>query len=138
MIDKIYLDASFFVALQIKEHIFYQKAWKKINKSQSIKIYFSLFTLDEAIHVLKKYKLSKSKIIKIVKDKLINTNKSILISYKDDKKTSLKYLNLWQKYNLRPIDSVHLFLMKQHKIKTIATFDNDFIKNKKQPGIKVL
>ena len=49
-----------------------------------------------------------------------------------------KYLKQWQKYNLRPIDSVHFFLMKQHKIKTIATFDNDFIKNKKQLGIKVL
>jgi len=138
MIDKIYLDASFFIAFKIPSHPFYKKALKIFDQIKNQQIYFSLFFIDEVIYNLSKYKLNKKQITDLVKKDLLEANNTFLLTLPPQKKIIEKYLKQWQKYNLKPIDSVHLFLMKQHKIKTIATFDNHFIKNKKQLGINIL
>ncbi len=138
MKDLIYLDASFFIATQIKEHIFHKQASKifKNKMNESVFCYTAL-TIDEIIHALSRY-LSKPEIVLLIETNLFNMQSFLYLN------TSLKYidikeyLNTWENTTLKPRDAMHYFFMQQNNITNIATFDTDFIKNKKRLGIEIL
>lgn len=138
MKDLIYLDASFFIATQIKEHIFHKQASKifKNKISESVFCYSGL-TIDEILHALSRY-LSKSEIVAVINNNLFNMQSFLYLN------TSLKYidikeyLSIWENTTLKPRDAMHYFFMQQNNIIKIATFDDDFIKNKKRLGIEII
>lgn len=141
VVSKCYLDASFFVALQVVGHVHREKAEEKLDKlsQNQTTICYSWLMIDEAIHVLHSYyDFSKEKVAFAVKESLIEATNSQLVTNLVQEEKLLKYLRFWQKNKLRPRDALHLFLIKQHKIKTIATFDQDFIAQRKKLKIEIL
>ncbi|MDA1338445.1 MAG: type II toxin-antitoxin system VapC family toxin [bacterium] len=137
MKDLIYLDASFFIATQIKEHIFHKQASVTYQKFANNSTFcFTSLTIDEVLHALSRY-LSKPQITEVIESKLLNTQSFLFLN------TSLKYiditeyLNIWENTPLKPRDAMHYFFMEQNNIHKMATFDTDFIKNKKRLGIEI-
>src|SRR3989344_5257466 len=131
MIDKVYIDANFFVSSKLKDHNFYLKATNKVQELGNSHLYFSLLTLDEIIHAFTKYKTSKKQIIRTVKRDIVNAKGIFLINYSTNTNEVDQSVKLWKSSGLKPRDALHLYLMKSNGIKKIATFDGDFIKKQK-------
>lgn len=136
--EKIYFDASFIISLLTKEHVFNGAARNKLNVIQNQSIYISALTLDECVFNLNYYSKDKD-----ITAGLINNLISDLDGLKElDQNVNFNsfktYLSFWKQSRLKPRDAMHIFLMKQNKIKTIATFDKDFIKYQKELKIKVI
>ena len=94
-------------------------------------IFISPLCLDEYLHAVALYlKNLKSKNFEVeLKDYL----KSILlipnlnlVNPSKNKDLQTKVVDFMVSFFLRPRDAYHLFIMKENKIKFIATFDNDF------------
>lgn len=93
-------------------------------------MFISSLVLDEYFHNMIRFskgskqeafldlKNSFNKIIKMPNLNLVNPS-SILTDQR-------KVINLMIKYKLRARDAYHLFIMKENKIKYLATSDNDF------------
>lgn len=138
MPDKIYVDASFFIATQIINHPFHQESLRILKEYSESDLYFSLLTIDEIVYTLDKYKIDQNKIISVIREKIILIRNTKLLSYKDNVGQIENYLEVWRKTQLRPRDALHLYLMREAALENIATFDKDFIKNRKRLGIRVL
>lgn len=137
--SKVYLDASFFIASQVIENNLHQQARQKLNSLRSKTIYYSWLVLDEIIYVLEGgYNFNKKEVVKMVLSNLVDIANTEFISLDSSELEITKYLSSWQENFLKPRDTMHLFLMKEHNIKTIATFDQDFIKNRESLKIKIL
>lgn len=92
----------------------------------------SSLSLDEYEYtVLRSFNNPKPEIIKNLKSgfrKLLKISDIKLINPPLEFKKHFKVLNLMQKYNLKPRDAYHLFIMLENKVKFLATFDSDFDK----------
>jgi predicted nucleic acid-binding protein len=138
MIDKVYLDSSFVIALQVTDHPFHIQALKQLSSLRESQLFISLFVIDEVIYVLKKYKLEKKKIVELLKENISVLANLNVIGYAGEKEIIEEYLYFWKKSKLQPTDTMHVFLMKKENIRHIATFDQDFADQQETLGIKPL
>lgn len=137
MSDLIYLDASFFVPLQVEKHPYRKYAIDKLKSSPISMFCYSYLTLDEIMYVLGKYIKNKNLISTIINRDLLNNKLNQLVGLENDVKCADQFIKTWPTTGLKPRDALHLFTMKKNGIKKIATFDNDFIKNKRKLGIEI-
>lgn len=138
MKDRVYIDASFFVALSLAEHPFNERATKKMKTLKHSHLYFSLLTLDEVLHAFEKYHFPKEKILDHIQNFFMQVQNLFCIGHSNDLSSVQNYLSIWNANVLGPRDALHLYFMKESGIHTIATFDQDFIEKREKLGIKVL
>jgi predicted nucleic acid-binding protein len=128
---KVYLDSSFLVSYQIKNHPFHQKAKNKLKKLSEDDVLFCLspLAIDEYLYALNKY-LNRNYIknknqIKISLKNILQLKPSFIqINWLSE--TPLEIYDLMAQYSLRPRDAFHLKTMDDHQINYLATFDQDF------------
>lgn len=127
-----YLDANLLLYFNNPDSPFHSQAGLIFRElvNDSWKLYLSPLVLDEYFHnTLRFTKLSRkealqvltksfNKIIKLPNIRLINSGRNITMQR--------KVLSLMAKYGLRARDAYHLFILKENKIKYLATFDDDF------------
>lgn len=96
----------------------------------SWQIFLSSLVLDEYFHnTLRFTKLPKKEALKILKksfSKIIKLPNIHLINPSHNLNKQGQVLKFMAKYQLRARDAYHLFIMKENKIKYLATFDTDF------------
>ncbi|MEI7578422.1 MAG: type II toxin-antitoxin system VapC family toxin [bacterium] len=136
--DSIYVDTNVFIAWLVASHPDYKQARCIFKQYSKYQFYYSLLVIDEILFVMTKYRISKNIIQNIIKSNLIENPICILIEDTINHEQIEKYLNLWVNCGLKPRDALHYYYMKKMKITTIATFDQDFIRQQKKLGIKVL
>lgn len=132
---KCYLDANVLISFINEESLFYQKTKILLFnlRKEDFQFRLSALTIDETLHALKKYFLSKKyqpatlflSLKKILKQILSLPNLDI-INPPTDKQLQVEVINLMQKYNLSPRDAFHLFTVIANDIDCLATFDEDF------------
>lgn len=137
-IKTAYLDANFYVALQIIKHPFHDAAVKALKKYPNLIVYYSILTLDEIIFSLTKYNFDKDVIHQNIYENLFNNPRMFDLPLNSNRDFLDSYLQTWSDNNLKPRDAMHYFFMQQNNIFRIATFDSDFIKNKQKLGIEVI
>jgi predicted nucleic acid-binding protein len=138
MRDNVYVDTSFFIATQITNHPFHNEAVSILKKYINCPFYFSLLTLDEIVFTLLNHRFKSFEIVDIITKKIVSIKNTRLIAYQNNLKQIREYMDFWKDASLSPRDAMHVFLMKQNKIKTIATFDADFKRNRKKLGIEII
>jgi len=138
MIAKVYLDASFVIALLVDNHPFNVQARQKLHKLVKTEVCISLFVIDEVIFNLKKYGFEKSEIQVFIEKYILSLANLSVLGIGGDRELLQDYLDLWVSTPLRPTDAVHLLVMRDSLVNVIATFDQHFIDNQKALGIKVL
>lgn len=139
---KCYLDANFLVFLQDLNSPFYPQAEIILKKliDEKFVIFTSSLALDEFLmgslrlsgKSIKEMRINLRLGLKTI-FKLPNFNLAVLPK---DPEKHLKVINLMAKYNLKPRDAYHLFIMLENKIKYFATFDSDFKEIFKKGKIK--
>lgn len=131
-IKNCYIDANILIFLQNKKSLNHQKTILLFNKllEEGYKVCISSLVIDEYLYnvyrLLEGDKLDKLKILKLNLKKVFKIPGIELINPSLEIKRHNKVINLMAKYNLRPRDAYHLFIMLENKIKYLATFDNDF------------
>ncbi len=137
-IKTAYLDANFYVALQLIKHPFHDKSVEVLKKYPNLSVYYSILTLDEIIFSLTKYNFDKDIIYQNIYENLFDNPRMFDLPLNSNRDFLDSYLQTWSDNNLKPRDAMHYFFMQQNNITKIATFDTDFIKNKKRLGIEIL
>ena len=133
LLKRCYLDANILAGFTIETSPFHQSAVNLIISlisNESIIVVSSL-GLDEFLQAMRKdFIIRKFKPdLQIIKKAFTNILKIAnleLVNPSIVKNEHRKVINFMEKYNLRPRDAYHLFIMKSNKIKYFATFDNDF------------
>jgi len=138
MNDRVYLDASFIVSSQIQQNPHFQKADRIAKELIDKSLYISYLVIDEVMHGLGKYGMDKRVIYKFIVLELIEANNVTLLVNKPMKQDLKTFMRFWGKTSLQPRDAMHIFLMKEHGISTIASFDRDFIERQQELKIEVL
>jgi predicted nucleic acid-binding protein len=138
MIDRVYLDSSFIIALLLKNEEFHAQALMRMQKLAQTELFVSFFSLNETLYILSKYGLSKAEVANVVREKFLLLEKIRVINTTETLETMFDYLKFWNQTQLKSTDAMHVFLMKQVGVQTIATFDQDFVKHQKKLGIKTL
>jgi len=133
-----YLDANFFIASQITSHPFYNSVQRVLTRNETVLLCYSILTLDEVLYTFTKYKTDKEIICKTLKTNLLDNPKMIKLIQGNNPIFYEEYLETWKNSGLKPRDAMHLHYMQQNHITKIATFDEDFIKNKKKLEIEIL
>ena len=141
---KCYLDANFLVFLQDRHSPLYLQAEAvlKILIEEGFALYTSALALDEFLMGSLRFS---GKSAKEMKGNLKLGLKTIfrfpnfgLISPSENPEKHLKVVDLMAKFNLKPRDAYHLFIMLENKITYFATFDSDFNRVFKTGKIKPL
>src|SRR3989338_1605281 len=133
-----YLDANFYVALQIIKHPFHNTSIKILKKYPNLIVCYSILTLDEIIFSLTKYNFDKNIIYQNIYENLFDNPRMFNLPLNSNKDFLESYLQTYTDNSLKPRDAMHYFFMQQNNITNMATFDTDFIKNKKRLGIEIL
>lgn len=129
---RCYLDANFLIFLHDPAADYYPKAEEILKKliTEGLALFASSLVLDEflmgslrlsgksAAEMKENLKLGLRTIFKLPNFSLVNSPQ--------DFRKHLQVVDLMVKFNLRPRDAYHLFIMKVNKIKYFATFDSDF------------
>ncbi len=129
---KCYIDANLLLYYSDTDSPFYHQATDLVSQLliQKWQLFVSPLILDEYFHnmirffrgsrteAFKYLKVSFHRIVKLPGLEVINP--STVIS------KQRKVINLMIKHQLRARDAYHLFIMKENKIKYLATFDSDF------------
>ena len=113
-------------------------AKSRIDKLPNARLCFSLLTIDEVINAIKRYKLAQSKILKAVRDHILDLENLEIVSYEPALSSLKEYLEVYSSMGLKPRDSLHLHIMRENMLDTIATFDTDFISKKSKLEIKIV
>ncbi len=138
LMERIYLDSSFIIALKVNGHEFNLKAQNILEHLRTDTLfYYSYLTIDECAFTLVKYGADKSQVVELLIE-LISKPQFYLVNTDANTEELIAYLNTWETTPLKPRDAMHYFYMQQNHIVKIATFDTDFIKNKKKLGIEIL
>ncbi len=137
MKDLIYLDASVLVALLVEYHPLHTRATHIFDKIRNRPKTISYLVLDEVIYALTKYKYEKSEVSQKL-ETLILFGDFSFIGLENENASIKNYLKLWSNHSLHPRDAMHVAIMKENRIKTIATIDTDFIKHKESLSIKIV
>lgn len=138
MRDKVYVDTSFFIATQITNHPFHDVAVGILEEYKDSPFYFSLLTIDEIVFTLLHHRISPNEISNIITQKIVSIKNTRMIAYQNKMKQVEEYIHFWKSTPLGPRDAMHVYLMKQNSISTIATFDADFKRNRKKLGVKII
>jgi len=129
---RCYLDANVLIFLQDKKSPFYNQAVLTIKQLilKRAEIFTSSLSLDEflqgSLRFSRKTKQEMKGQLKIGLKKIFSLPQFRLVNPPDDTKRHMKVVDIVAKYNLRPRDAYHLFIMQENKIKYLATFDHDF------------
>lgn len=127
-----YLDANLLVYYQDRKSPFYDQTKLIIANllMQGFELLISPLALDEYEYtVWRSFTTSKAEIIKNLRigiRKIMKIPGIKLINPPLEFKRHLKVLNLMAKYQLKPRDAYHLFIMLENKVKYLTTFDHDF------------
>lgn len=131
-IKSCYLDANVLVYYQDPGSPLHDAASRIIENllANGFSLTFSSLSLDEyeytvlssinkpKLEVLKRLRVGFSRLLKIPTVSLINPPLEL--------KKHHRVFNLMAKFNLKPRDAYHLFIMLENKVKYLATFDSDF------------
>lgn len=131
---RCYLDANVLLYFSNVGSVFYQQTSHLMYRLilDKWELVISPLTLDEYFHnsirfaaVPQKVALTRLKrsFLKITKIPGIR-----LIALSSELKKQSQVINLMSKYELRARDAYHLLIMRENKVKYLATFDNDFEK----------
>lgn len=129
---RCYLDSNIVLSFIDSSAQFHNQSKQILTKlvAESWEINLSALVLDECFHnSLRFSKKSRQIAIKQLKfryRKFIKLPNIKLVVQLPQLKKHTAVLNLMAKYNLRARDAYHLFIMKENRIKYLATFDNDF------------
>lgn len=129
---KCYLDANVLLYFTSLTSQFHDQAVKIIYNliTQGWQLFISPLTLDEYFHNALRFSVvSKSEAFKDLKKSftsIMKLEKIMLIQPPLELKKHKKIFNLMVHCNLHARDAYHLFIMKENKIKFMATFDSDF------------
>lgn len=134
VINFCYIDTNILIFLQNKEAFYHRKTKLFFNKllQEGCRVYISSLVIDEYLY--NTYRLlegDKSKKLKVLRQnikKIFEIPGIALLNPPIELKKHSRILNLIEKYNLKPRDAYHLFIMLENKIKYLATFDSDFDK----------
>lgn len=135
---KIYLDTNFLIALFIPIHTYNNKAVEIAELIKDQELYISILVINETIYSLRKYSFEKEVIVERITSFIEDSRLQILENASDQHINWKEYLNIWLLSDLKPTDANHLYFMYLEGIKSIATFDSDFIKNAEKLNIEVL
>ena len=129
--NKVYIDSNVLVSWQIANHPFYPQAKLLIKTllEQNFFLCLSPLTIDEYLWAILKYQKTGYLPKKPSPQTSIRMLADLNLSYVNinwDKKTLLSIYPLIERYKLRPRDGFHLKIIKDNKIKYLASFDNDF------------
>jgi predicted nucleic acid-binding protein len=138
MTDKVYLDASFVIPLLVKEHPYHTQGFVISKYLQQCDVYISPLLLDEVMYSLTKYRLTREYIAKTIKNNILTKSNVRVVNLDDTIEDLQNFLIYWKNSGLKPRDAMHMFIMRQNKVKKIATFDEDFIKNETRLKIKIV
>lgn len=133
-IKSCYLDANILVYYQDPDSLLYDTASRIIENllANGSDLIISSLSLDEyeytvfssinkpKLEILKRLRRGFNRLLKIPTISLINPPLEL--------KKHRKVLNLMAKFNLKPRDAYHLFIMLENKVNSLATFDSDFDK----------
>lgn len=136
MNDRIYLDSNIVIAYLNSSHEFHARAVRIISKNKH-KYAVSILVVDEVIYILNKLYSDKGFIYEVVR-KLLSSSEVEVIGAENTKADLIRYIELWKNCPLKPRDAQHYFVMKSNKVKRIATFDDDFIKNQKVLKVEIV
>lgn len=147
---EIYLDANFLISWFIsKEPELKKQARLLFAKFLATKkeLYSSALAFDEAWNgIRREYNFQKSVNLPCFNDLVFNELKNFtnlilpklnLIQFMDIRNGIVDAMNYIKTFELKPRDAFHLTIMKHNNITTIATDDDDFIKNQKSMNILV-
>ncbi|EKD22819.1 MAG: hypothetical protein ACD_83C00257G0001 [uncultured bacterium] len=124
---KIFVDASFFVALAKKDDSCHQKAKEIINSISGVELYTAFYIIDEAATVLT-IKTSKPEAVRFLNSIKQKDFPTILPFNKSDR---LKAYDLFKESKINDIsinDCISVIIMKKHGIKKCLSFDKHFKK----------
>ena len=114
--ERIYLDSSFIIALQVNSHEFNQKAQNILNRlTKNTLFYYSYLTINECAFTLIKYKADKKKVVQLLIE-LVSKPQFYLVNTNSDAEELIKYLSIWEITSLKPRDAIHYFYMQQNNI----------------------
>lgn len=142
---KCYLDSNVLINFKNVQSPFYQETKVLLTNltNASYRLYVSSLTLDEFLYQLQQILLYQKQ--RNIFSKLSLALKSILdlprlslVSPLVNKKSHLKIINYMENYSLRPRDAYHLLTMKENKIRSLITFDQDFKRAAKMGEVKIL
>lgn len=131
---RCYLDANFLIFLQDFDSSFYPKAEVILKKliEEGFVLFISALVLDEflmgSLRLSGKSAEQMKENLRLGLKTIFNIPNINLVNPPQDSEKHLKVVNLMAKFNLKPRDSYHLFIMLENKIKYLATFDSDFEK----------
>lgn len=131
---KCYLDANLLFYWQDPKSPFNTVANDIINRlvEKEYLLFLSSLVLDEYLYTCLRFsgksKKDMKNSLKLSMRRLIKIPHLQLINPPLDEKKHLRVVDLIAKYNLRPRDAYHLFIMMENKIKFLTTFDSDFEK----------
>ena len=137
-----YLDANLLLYYSNPDSLFYNQATAIISQlwDQKWQLALSPLTLDEYFHNMIRFsRVTRADAFSDLKrsfGRIIKLPKIIIINPNLDLKRQQKVINLMIKYKLRARDAYHIFIMKENKVKFMATFDRDFDEVFKKSGIK--
>lgn len=142
---KCYLDSNILINFKNIQSSFHQETKELLVKltNAAYKLYISPLTLDEFLCQLEQILLYQKK--RNVFTKLSLALKSILdlprlslVNPPVNKNKHLKIIKYMKKYALRPRDAYHFLVMKENKISSLATFDQDFKKAVRAGEVEIL
>lgn len=142
---KCYLDSNVLINFKNVQSPFHQETKELLTKlaNASYKLYISSLTLDEFLYQLQQILLYQKQ--RNIFPKLSLALKSILdlprlnlVNPSVNKKKHLRIIDYMKNYGLRPRDAYHLLVMKENKIRHLATFDQDFKKAIKAGEVEIL
>src|SRR3989344_8647034 len=117
MRDDVYVDTSFFIATQITNHPFHDVALTVLDEYRDNLFYFSLLTIDEIVFTLSHHRIKPNEISTIMIEKIVSIKNARLIAYQNKMKQIEEYIEFWKTTPLGPRDAMHVYLMRQNKIK---------------------
>lgn len=130
---KCYLDANVLIYFKDISSLYHSESVALIEKlvKEKFEILISPLCLDEFLHAVSLYlKNIKSKNYEEDLKDHLNSILSIpnlsLVNPSKNKDLQIKVVDFMVHFSIRPRDAYHLFIMKENKIKFMATFDSDF------------
>lgn len=129
-----YLDTNILILLQNQNFTNHQQTKLIFSKflKEGFQLFISSLVIDEYLYnTYRLIEAEKSKKLILLKkgfNKILKIPNINLVNPPLEFKKHKKIVDLMHKYNLKPRDAYHLFIMLENKIKYLATFDSDFDK----------
>jgi predicted nucleic acid-binding protein len=136
-LKEVYLDSNILIAFFVEEHPCHDIAYSVMegavgHQSGEFSFCVSFLTLDEVIYALSHaYKFPMIDIKRVILQ-LASKRGFRIAPIKSTLSTVTKYLDWLLESKIDPRDCLHLLIMQQNSICTLATFDKDLVKKVKK------